>query len=25
MERRGEKALKQIAVESGGTYRFVRD
>ena len=25
IERRGEKALKQIAVESGGTYRFVRD
>ena len=25
IERSGEKALKQIAVESGGTYRFVRD
>jgi TPR repeat protein len=25
IERSGEKALKQIAAESGGTYRFVRD
>ncbi len=25
IERSGGKALKQIAVESGGTYRFVRD